>query len=55
MTKNEAQKMQRLETENAMLRAQIGNHMRVYGDCLVEIIELKAKIELVESAIRGAE
>ena len=28
-------------------------HMRIYGDNLMEIIELKAKLELIESALRG--
>ena len=51
MTKAESQKMHRLELENQELRAQHEKHMRVYGDNLIEIIELKATIELIRSAL----
>ena len=53
MTAKERQKMQRLEIENRELREQHTKHMRIYGDNLMEIIELKAKLELIESALRG--
>lgn len=53
MTAKEQQRMRRLELENAELRAAIANHMRVYGDTLVEIIDLKTRLELVRSAVNG--
>lgn len=53
MTAKERQATRRLEIENAELRAAIANHMRVYGNALVEIIELKAQLELVRSAVNG--
>lgn len=53
MTAKERQAMRRLELENAKLRAAIANHMRDYGDALIEIIDLKARIELVRSAVNG--
>ena len=51
MTKQEQQKMQRLELENEMLRRRNAESMRIYGDNLIQIIELKATIELIKSAI----
>jgi hypothetical protein len=51
MTKKEQQKMQRLELENIQLRENHSKHMRVYGDLLIEIIELKAKLTLIQDAI----
>lgn len=53
MTAKEAQRMQRLEIENRELREKIAKHMRVYGDQLVLICELQAKLSLVESAMNG--
>lgn len=53
MTAKERQQMQRLEIENRELRHEIAKHMRIYGDNLVVIIELRAKLELVASALRG--
>ena len=44
MTKKEQQQMRRLELENAALREQIAKHMRIYCDCLVEIVELHAAL-----------
>lgn len=51
MTKQEQQRMTRLEIENNEMREKISRHMAVYGDMLIEIIELKATISLIESAI----
>ena len=53
MTAKERQQMQRLEIENRELRNSHKNHMKIYGDNLMEIVELKAKLELIESALRG--
>lgn len=55
MTAKEKQRMSRLEAENAMLRAQHEKHFKAYRDALIEIIELKATLGLVESALRGGE
>ena len=51
MTAKEAQKMRRLEVENRELREKIAEHMRVYGDQLVTICELRAVLELINSAL----
>lgn len=55
MTAKELQKMQRLEIENHELRERIAKNMSVYGDQLILIIELKAKLDLVASALYGGE
>lgn len=51
MTAKEQQRMHRLEIENRELREKISKHMRVYGDQLVRICEMKAKLELIDSAL----
>ncbi|MFZ4540149.1 hypothetical protein [Propionivibrio sp.] len=53
MTAKERQRMMRLEAENAMLRNRNSEHVRIYGNMLVEVIELKATLSLVGSAING--
>ncbi|MFZ4538949.1 hypothetical protein [Propionivibrio sp.] len=53
MTAKEQQRMARLEAENDMLRERNGQHLRIYGDMLIEMIELKATLSLVGSAING--
>ena len=55
MTAKEQQRMQRLEIENRELRNSHKNHTRIYGDNLMEIIKLKANLELIESALRGGD
>jgi hypothetical protein len=55
MTAKEFQRMRRLEIENAELRAKVLTTARVYGQCIVEICELKAKIALVDPALHDAE
>ena len=55
MTAKERQRMQRLEIENRELRNKIANHMRVYGDMLVELAEMRAKLELVDCALHDDE
>lgn len=55
MTAKEKTKMLRLEAENKELREQIFKHIRIYGEQLIEIIDLRARVELVELAIRGDE
>lgn len=51
MTSKERQRMQRLEVENKMLREQVVKYMRIYGDQLCELIDAKAKLELIKSAL----
>lgn len=55
MTKAEAQKMHRLELENKELREMNSKHISVYGDNLIQIIELKATIELIKYALEQHE
>lgn len=51
MTKQEQQKMHRIELENQSLREMNSRHIDVYRDNVIEIIELKATIELIKSAL----
>lgn len=53
MTAKERQQFQRLEAENRMLRAQLDKRMEFYRDQMIEIIELKATLELIRSAMNG--
>ena len=55
MTAKEQQRMNRLEIENRELREQHAKHIQVYGDNLIQIIELKSRLELIEYAVRGDE
>lgn len=47
--------MRRLEIENRELRDKIDQHFDVARKMLYEIIELKAKLELVDSALHGSQ
>ena len=51
MTAKERQQMRRLEIENEQLREKISKQFEVYGNCLIEIIELRSTIELIKDAI----
>jgi len=53
MTKKEQQQMRRLEIENQELREMNAKHMGVYSNQLIEIIELKATIELIQEALNA--
>ena len=53
MTAKEAQRMQRLEAENRMLREEISKHMRIYGNTLCKLVDAQAKLDLVQSALDG--
>lgn len=53
MTTREHFRMKRLEIENRELRDKIANHMRVYGNMLVELAEMRAKLEMVDYALHG--
>lgn len=51
MTKKEQQKMRRLELENEHLRDEIEKQLRIYGENVFELIDLRAKIQLVREAL----
>ena len=53
MSKQEQQKMRRLEIENEQLRQMNNRHIEVYRDMAIEMIELKTKLQLIEEAIHG--
>ena len=55
MTAKERQHLKRLEEENRMLRENNAKQMGIYSDLLVEIIELKATLALVRSAVGDKE
>lgn len=55
MTAKEQQKMRRLEIENSELRRTIAEHMRVYGEMLATVCEMRAKLDLVDHALHGDE
>jgi len=51
MTAAERTRFARLERENIELRAKIAHHMRVYGDLVCEVCDLKARLAAVSYAI----
>jgi hypothetical protein len=55
MTKQEKQKMLRLELENKELREMNSKHISVYGDNIIHIIELEATMQLIKSALEQHE
>ena len=55
MTKKEQLKIYRLEAENKELRARLEKSMDVYRDQALELIDLRTKLELIETVLRGGE
>ena len=55
MTPKEQQRINRLEIENIELRKKLDRNMEIYRDQLFEIVDLKAKLELVASALGPVE
>lgn len=55
MTAKERQRMQRLEIENRELRQALEHNKDVNRKMLYEIVDLKAKLELVDLALHGHE
>lgn len=53
MTAKEKTKMRRLELENEQLRAQHTRHIEVYRDQALELIDLRAKLELLREVANG--
>lgn len=51
MTKKEQMQFRRLEAENQALRDKLEKHMEVYSNMLFEVVELKAKLEIVRFAM----
>lgn len=55
MTKSEQTKMTRLEIENRELRDLADRQMAIYRDQLFELVELRAKMEMIEMALKGGD
>lgn len=53
MTAKEAHRMKRLEIENRELRQQLDKNFQIYRDQLYLIVEMKTKLELIDSALHG--
>ena len=51
MTAKEQAKLRRLELENAELRRQVSKHIEVYRDQAFELIELRAKIDVLRDVL----
>ncbi len=51
MTAKEAAKLRRLELENVRLREQVAKQMQVYRDQSIELIELRAKLDLLREVV----
>lgn len=51
MTAKERQRMQRLEIENRELRERVAKDAEVWRDQALELIELRARLELVRSVL----
>lgn len=51
MTKKEQMQMRRLEAENQALREKLSKQLEVYSAMLFEVVELKARLELVKYAM----
>ena len=53
MTRKEQQRMLRLEIENRELRERLDHFMDVNRKMLYEIVDMKARLELVDYALHG--
>lgn len=53
MTKAEIARMRRLELENAELRRQVDKHIEVYREQALELIELRATLQLLRELVNG--
>ena len=53
MTARERAYVRRLELENAQLRAQNDKHIDIYREQTVELIELRAKLDLLRAVANG--
>lgn len=55
MTSKERQRMQRLEIENRELRAALEHQQEVGRKMLYEIVDMKTKLELIDTALHGGD
>lgn len=55
MTAKERQRLQRLEIENRELRQALEHHQDVNRRMLYELVDQKAKLELVDLALHGGD
>ena len=53
MNSKERQKMQRLEIENRELREKLDHCQDVNRKMIYEIVDMKVKLELIDSALNG--
>jgi len=53
MTARERAYVRRLELENAQLRAQNDKHIDIYREQTVELVELRAKLDLLREVANG--
>ena len=53
MNAREKAHVRRLELENDELRAQVARHIDVYRDKSIELIELRARLELLREILEG--
>ena len=51
MTAKERATLRRLELENQQLRETVARHIEVYRDQLIELIELRATVDLLRELI----
>jgi hypothetical protein len=51
MTKKESTYLRKLELENALLSEQHAKHMRVFGEQIIELIDLRAKLQLLNEIL----
>ena len=51
MNAKERATMRRLELENQQLREQVAKHIEVYRDQLIELIELRATVDLLRELL----
>ena len=55
MNQKEQAKMRRLQAENDQLRKQLMKHSDVYRDHLYELVELRARIQVISEVINEIE
>lgn len=48
-------KIERLERENEELRAEIKEHMRIYGDAVGELVTYKIRLEQAIKVLQGVD
>jgi len=53
MAKAEIARLRRLELENAELRRQVDKHIEVYREQSLELIELRATLQLLRELVGG--